>query len=69
MANKQNQNRRGEYQIDEIIYAKGGYSKYVHMRARERGVEKSVIRYVRTSWMVSSKCYEIFFVHWSGQVH
>ena len=69
MANKQNQKRRGKYQIDEITYAKGGYSKCVHMRARERGVEKSVIRYVRTSWMVSNKCYEIFFVHWSGQVH
>ena len=34
MANEQGQNGRGEYQIDEIIYAKGGYSKCVHRRTR-----------------------------------
>ena len=36
---------------------------------KEEGVEKLVIRYVRTKWMASKKCCEIFFVHWSGQVH
>ena len=40
MANQQSQNGRGEYQIDEITYAKGSI--------RGRAVEKSVIRYVRT---------------------
>ena len=33
------------------------------------GVEKLVIRYVRTTWMAPNKCCENFFVHWSGQVH
>ena len=36
MANKQSQKGRGEYQIDEIAYAEGGYSKCVHMRTKER---------------------------------
>ena len=36
----------------------------------ERGrVGKSVIRYVRTKWMAPDKCYGIFFVQCSGQVH
>ena len=38
------------------------------MRTREREVEISVIRYVRTKWMALEKC-GIFFVHWSDQVH
>ena len=33
------------------------------------GVEKSVIKYVRTKWMAPNKYCGIFFVHWSGQVH
>ena len=45
---------------------KGVYSKCVHMRTRKRGVEKSVIRYVRTKWMAPNKCCGIFFVRWSG---
>ena len=48
---------------------KGGYSKCIHIRARGRGVEKSVIRYVRTKWIAPNKCCGILFVHWSGQVH
>ena len=44
MANKQSRNEEGEYQIDEIKYAKGGYSKCVDMCTRGRGLEKSVIR-------------------------
>ena len=38
MANKQSQNERREYQIDEITYSKGGlgYPKRVHMRTRKR---------------------------------
>ena len=28
------------------------------------GVEKSVIRYVRTKWMAPNKCFGIFVVHW-----
>ena len=35
----------------------------------ERGVEKLVIRYVRTKWIAPNKFREIFFVHWFGQVH
>ena len=48
---------------------KGGCSKCVNMSTRERGVKKSVIRYVRTKWMAPDKCCGILFVHWSGQVH
>ena len=33
------------------------------------GVEKTVIRYVRTKWIAPSKCYGIFFVHWFDQIH
>ena len=33
------------------------------------GVEKSVLRYVRTKWMAPNKLGGIFFVHWYGQVH
>ena len=32
------------------------------------GVEKSLIRYVRTKWMAPNKCCGIFFVHWFSQV-
>ena len=52
---------------------KGGYSKCVPMstrkRRRGRGVEKLVIKYVRTIWMAPNKCCGIFFVYCSGQVH
>ena len=49
---------------------KGDYSKCVPMSTRGRkGVEKPVIKYVRTKWIAPSKCCGIFFVHWSGQVH
>ena len=73
MANEQSRNGEGEYQIDEITYAKGGYSKCVPMSKRKRrggsGVEKSIMKYVRTIWMAPNKCCGIFFVYWSGQVH
>ena len=36
---------------------------------RESGVEKLVIRYVRTKWMAPNKCCGTFFVHWFGQVY
>ena len=39
----------------------GGYSG--------RGVEKLIIRYVRTKWIAPNKFCEIFFVYWFGQVH
>ena len=45
---------------------KGSYSKCVHMRSEGKGVESSIIRYVRDKWMPSNKCFGIFFVHWSG---
>ena len=38
-ANEQSQNGKGEYRIDEIMYAKGGYYKCVHMRTRRRGLK------------------------------
>ena len=69
MVNEQSQNGRGEYQIDEMTYAKGGLllmSTYVY---NGEGVEKSVLRYVRTKWMVPHKFYGIFFVHWSCLKH
>ena len=33
-----------------------------------KGVEKSVIRFVRTKWMTPNKCSGMLFAHWSGQV-
>ena len=36
---------------------------------RDWGVEKLVIRYVRTKWIAPNKCCGIFFVYWFGQVH
>ena len=36
---------------------------------RGEGVEKSVIRYVRTKWMALNKCCGRFFVHCFSQVH
>ena len=48
---------------------KGGYSKRVDMRKeRGGGVEKSVIKYVRTKWMAPNNCCGISFVYWSGQL-
>ena len=38
------------------------YSKCVHMLTRGRGVEKLVLRYVRTKWMTPNKCCGIFFL-------
>ena len=76
MTNEQSQNRGREYQIDEITYAKGGYSKCVHMRTRGRGRgggggggEKSVIRYVRNKWIPQDNCCKILVAYWSRQVH
>ena len=45
----------------------GDHPKCVQCILRE-GVEKPVIKYVRTKWMVPNKCCGIFFVHWFGQV-
>ena len=53
MANKQSQNGRGEYQIDEITMR-----KFAH---KWEGVEKLVLSYVRTKWMALDKCCDIFF--------
>ena len=36
---------------------------------RGRGVEKLVIRYVRTKSMAPKKLCAKFFVHWFGQVY
>ena len=46
-----------------------GSSKLFTRAYRERGVEKSIIGYVRTKWMAPNKFCEIFFLHWFGQVH
>ena len=35
MANEQSQNGKGEYQIDEIIYAKGGRGLLLMIESRE----------------------------------
>ena len=55
-----------------ITYAtggmEGGHPKYVQVRTGG-GVDKSVMRYIRTKWMASNKCYRIIFVQWFGQVH
>ena len=40
---------------------KVGYSNYVHMHTRRRGVEKYVIRYVRIKWLAPNKYCETFF--------
>ena len=34
-----------------------------------QGVEKLVLRYIRTKWMAPNKSCGIFFVHWYDQVH
>ena len=34
-----------------------------------QGVEKSVIRYLRTKWIAPNKFCEIFFIHWFSQIH
>ena len=47
----------------EQPYGSNSYSKCVHMLTRRRGVEKSVLRYVRTKWMVPNKCCGIFFLY------
>ena len=52
----------------EQLYSRNSHSKCVHMLASENGIEKSVLRYVRTKWIAPSK-YCIFFVHWYSQVH
>ena len=46
----------------------GGSSKTWRCAYRGRGVEKSVIRYVRTKWMNPDKFRGIFFVHWFCEV-
>ena len=47
----------------------GGKSRMCTGAYRERGVKKSVIRYVRTKWMAPSKVCGIFSMKWFGQVH
>ena len=47
----------------------GGSSKMCKGTYSGRGVEKSVIRYVRTKWMAPNKFRGIFFMHWLSQVH
>ena len=69
MANKQSQNDRREYQIDEITYAKRGYPKRVHMRTRKREFEKSVIRYARTKMNGPKQMLWSIFCALVGQVH
>ena len=46
----------------EQPYGSNSYSKCVHMLTRGRGVEKLVLRYVRTKWMAPNKCCGIFFL-------
>ena len=46
-----------------------GVTQNVYSHVLGEGVERSVMRYVRTKWMAPSKCCGIFFVHWFGQVH
>ena len=46
----------------KTIWENGAYSECVDTRARGRGFEKLVIRYVRTKWMVPNKCCGIFFL-------
>ena len=49
-----------------ITYATGeidaGSSKMCTGAYRERRVQKSVIRYIRTKWIAPNKCCGIFFV-------
>ena len=47
----------------EQTYGHSSYSKCVHRLTRGRGVEKLVLKYVRTKWMVRSKCCRIFFLY------
>ena len=51
MANEQSQNGRGEYQMNGMTYAKGELLNAFICLQGGWGVEKSVIRYVRTKWM------------------
>ena len=53
----------------EQPYGRNSYSKCVHILTWERGVEKSVLRCVRTKWMAPNKCCGIFCVQWYSQVH
>ena len=46
----------------EQPYGSNSYSKCVHMLTRGKGVEKLVLRYVRTKWMAPNKCCGIFFL-------
>ena len=46
----------------EQLYGSNSYSKCVHILTRGRGVEKLVLRYVRTRWMALNKCCGIFFL-------
>ena len=53
----------------EQLYGRNSDSKCVHILARENGIEKSTLRYVRTKWIAPNKYCGIFFVHWYSQVH
>ena len=46
----------------EQPYGSNSYSKCVHMLTRGKGVEKLVLRYVRTKWMAPNKCCGIIFL-------
>ena len=47
----------------------GGSSKMCTDACRKWGVERSVIRYVRTKWMAPSKFCGMFLMRWFGQAH
>ena len=46
----------------EQPYGSNSYSKCLYMLTMRRGVEKSVLRYVRTKWTAPNKCCGIFFL-------
>ena len=47
----------------------GGVMQNVHRCVQGEGVERSIIRHVRTKWMDPNKYCGIFFVHWFDQLH
>ena len=53
----------------EQRYGSNSYPKCVHVLTIGRGLEKSVLRYVRTKWISTNKCCGKFFMYWSDEVH
>ena len=47
----------------------GGVIQNVYKCVQGEEEEKSIIRYVRTKWMVRNKCCRMFFMHWFAQIH